>query len=133
VFEILTRYGQGSARDWAAKGTALLGVKFLLAKSYERIHRSNLVGMGVVPLQFYEGEDAGRLGLDGTEHFDVTIPEDAYPGMDGIVVKVDKRDGSSTPWQFEVKLRLDTLVEVDFYKHGGVMPYVMRQLAAGGD
>lgn len=122
-------YGQGSARDWAAKGTALLGVKFLLTKGYERIHRSNLVGMGVVPLQFPPGTDAQTLGLDGTEHFAVTIPEDVTPGQDGIVVEVDRKDGSP-PFSFQVKLRLDTLVEIDFFSHGGVMPYVMRSLVA---
>ena len=128
--DVIAPEGQGSARDWAAKGTALLGVKFLLAQSYERIHRSNLVGMGVVPLQFNDGDTAASLGLDGTEHFSVTVPGGAAPGQEGIVVQVDRQDGVSEPFEFTVKLRLDTLVEIQFFKHGGVMPYVMRGLVA---
>ena len=123
-----SEYGQGSARDWAAKGTALLGVQFVLARSFERIHRSNLVGMGVAPLQFLAGADAASLGLTGTEHFSITLPEDAFPADERVSIHVDRKDGS-LPFHFCVKLRLDTLVEIEFFRHGGVMPYVMRALA----
>mmetsp|Transcript_3680 Transcript_3680/g.8739 ORF Transcript_3680/g.8739 Transcript_3680/m.8739 type:complete len:927 (+) Transcript_3680:110-2890(+) len=124
-----SEYGQGSARDWAAKGTALLGIRYVLAKSFERIHRSNLVGMGVVPLQFVNGEDAETLGLDGTETFSVTIPEGCAPGCEDVRVCVQPNNNEKEPFEFRVKLRLDTEPEKKFFQHGGVMPYVMRQLA----
>mmetsp|Transcript_11876 Transcript_11876/g.22723 ORF Transcript_11876/g.22723 Transcript_11876/m.22723 type:complete len:175 (-) Transcript_11876:84-608(-) len=118
-----SEYGQGSARDWAAKGTALLGIRFVLAKSFERIHRSNLVGMGVVPLEFLGSDDAESLGITGKESFTVTIPENSPPGHTGVSVRVD------SGLEFKVKLRLDTEPELQFFKNGGVMPFVMRQLA----
>ena len=119
-------YGTGSSRDWAAKGTRLLGVKAVVAQSFERIHRSNLVGMGVLPLQFQEGVSAATLRLDGTEVFDLL-------GLDGEVVPrlevqlvIHRADGSSD--QVPLILRIDTPIEVDYYQHGGILPYVLRQL-----
>ncbi|MDB4967050.1 MAG: acnA [Myxococcales bacterium] len=122
-------YGTGSSRDWAAKGTLLLGVRAVIAKSYERIHRSNLVGMGVIPLQFAEGEDAATLGLTGTEIFDIAgIAQNLSPGRK-LEVKARATDGSEK--KFTVLLRIDTPNEVDYYKHGGILPFVLRQLIAG--
>ncbi len=120
-------YGTGSSRDWAAKGTALLGIKAVLAQSYERIHRSNLIGMGVLPLQFLEGEDPEQLGLDGTESYDIGgITAGLQPGCNLRVVAV--REGGSRT-EFEVLVRLDTAVEVEYYRHGGILKYVLRQLS----
>jgi aconitate hydratase len=118
-------YGSGSSRDWAAKGTALLGVKAVLAESYERIHRSNLIGMGVLPLQFADGESVASLGLTGSEVFDIV-------GLEGLAgdapmpttLQVTTDGGTS----FEVRLRIDTPKEADYYRHGGILPYVLRQL-----
>ncbi|GAB5365537.1 hypothetical protein AAMO2058_001066700 [Amorphochlora amoebiformis] len=123
-----SEYGQGSARDWAAKGTALLGIRFVLAKSFERIHRSNLVGMGVVPLQFLNEDTADTLGLDGSEVFEVVIPSECCAGYEGVKITAKREDGDEI--KFLVKLRLDTEPELQFFRHGGVMPYVMRQLAS---
>ncbi|HVJ33791.1 MAG TPA: aconitate hydratase, partial [Terriglobia bacterium] len=121
-------YGTGSSRDWAAKGTALLGVKAVLVESFERIHRSNLVGMGVLPLQFKEGMDRKTLKLDGTEVFDITgIQDGIKPRMD-VKVKITRADGSSE--DITVICRIDTLDEVEYYRHGGILPYVLRNLAA---
>ncbi|MGZ3407721.1 MAG: aconitate hydratase, partial [Polyangia bacterium] len=117
-------YGTGSSRDWAAKGTLLLGVRAVIAKSFERIHRSNLVGMGVLPLQFLEGEGADMLGLTGYETFDISgVAQNLAPGR---TLEVHVRGGKS----FKVRLRIDTPNEVDYYKHGGILPFVLRQLIA---
>jgi len=119
-------YGMGSSRDWAAKGTYLLGIKAVIAKSYERIHRSNLIGMGVLPLQFRAGEGADELGLDGTESFDIAIGDDVRP-MDDITVTATKADGSKVT--FTTTVRIDTPVEVDYYRNGGILHTVLRRLA----
>ena len=118
-------YGMGSSRDWAAKGTYLLGVKAVIAESYERIHRSNLVGMGVLPLQFLEGQNPTSLGLDGTETYAVQIDDDVKPRQKVTVTAV-RQDGSST--QFEVVSRLDTAVEVVYYRNGGILHTVLRNM-----
>jgi aconitate hydratase len=121
-------YGMGSSRDWAAKGTQLLGVKAVLATSFERIHRSNLIGMGVLPLQFLDGEDVGAHGLDGTERFDVTgIASDLEPGGT-VAVRAVKADGNEVT--FDARVRLDTPDELDYYRHGGILNYVLRRLWA---
>jgi aconitate hydratase len=118
-------YGTGSSRDWAAKGTCLLGVKAVVAQSFERIHRSNLVGMGVLPLQFPDGITAQSLGLEGTEVFDVLgLADDIVPRED---VTLRIRKGSSVINQ-TVKLRIDTPIEVDYFRHGGILPFVLRQV-----
>jgi aconitate hydratase len=120
-------YGTGSSRDWAAKGTRLLGVRAVIAKSFERIHRSNLVGMGVLPLEFKNGEDAASLKLTGKEIFSIGgIAAGVKPGQD-LVVDAKAEDGSTR--SFQVRLRIDTPNEVDYYKHGGILQYVLRQLA----
>ncbi|UCD23380.1 MAG: aconitate hydratase AcnA [Gemmatimonadota bacterium] len=120
-------YGTGSSRDWAAKGTALLGIKAVLTQSYERIHRSNLIGMGVLPLQFHDGEGSDELGLDGTEVYSISgIATGLEPGCDLHVV-AQRKDRSST--EFDVLVRLDTAVEVEYYRHGGILQYVLRQLS----
>ena len=119
-------YGTGSSRDWAAKGTLLLGVRAVIATSFERIHRSNLVGMGVLPLTFVEGEDADSLGLDGSESFDIPARADLEP-MSLIPVTATRADGSVL--EFEAVVRLDTPVEVEYYRNGGILPTVLRNLA----
>lgn len=119
-------YGTGSSRDWAAKGTRLLGVKAVIAASYERIHRSNLVGMGVLPLQFHEGTNAQSLGLDGTECYDIIgLIDDIKPRQD-LSLRISRKDGSVQ--EVPVKLRIDTPIEVDYYRHGGILPFILRQL-----
>jgi aconitate hydratase len=119
-------YGTGSSRDWAAKGTNLLGVKAVVAQSFERIHRSNLCGMGVLPLQFPDGVTAQTLGLDGTETFDVLeLSDDIVPRQD-VTLRITRKDGTAT--EQSVKLRIDTPIEVDYFKHGGILPFVLRQL-----
>ncbi len=121
-------YGTGSSRDWAAKGTQLLGVKAVVASSYERIHRSNLVGMGVLPLQFAEGTSAATLHLDGSETFDVLgLTEDIKPRQD-LTLRITRASGDSE--EVLVKLRIDTDIEVDYYRHGGILPFVLRELVA---
>jgi aconitate hydratase len=121
-------YGTGSSRDWAAKGTRLLGVKAVVAASYERIHRSNLVGMGVLPLQFLEGTNAQTLGLNGSEMFSVTgLSGSVQPGQE-LNLEITRKDRKST--SVPVKLRIDTPIEVDYYRHGGILPFVLRQLLA---
>ena len=120
-------YGTGSSRDWAAKGTLLLGVKAVIATSFERIHRSNLVGMGVLPLTFLTGESADSLGLDGTESFNIPTHSDLEP-LSTIQVTATKPSGEVT--EFQAKVRLDTPVEVDYYRHGGILQAVLRKLAA---
>jgi len=116
----------GSSRDWAAKGTLLLGVKAVIAESFERIHRSNLVGMGVLPLQFPEGEDRNTLNLTGEDTFDIELGDDVQPGRN-IRVRVTREDGSS--FELTAKCRLDTPVEVDYYRNGGILHTVLRRLA----
>ncbi len=121
-------YGTGSSRDWAAKGTALLGVRAVVAQSFERIHRSNLVGMGVLPLQFHEGTSAQTLQLDGTETFDlVGLGEGMKPQQD-LTLRITRANGKTEDVQ--VRSRIDTPIEVEYYKHGGILPYVLRQLLA---
>jgi aconitate hydratase len=122
-----SQYGTGSSRDWAAKGTYLLGVKAVIATSFERIHRSNLVGMGVLPLTFIEGESHETLGLDGTEMFSIPVTDDVQP-LQTLTVTANHPDGSSK--QFEVSVRLDTPVEVEYYRNGGILHTVLRQLAS---
>ena len=122
-----SQYGTGSSRDWAAKGTYLLGVKAVIATSFERIHRSNLVGMGVLPLTFVEGESHATLGLDGTEMFSIPVTDDVQP-LQSLTVTANHPDGSSK--QFEVSVRLDTPVEVEYYRNGGILHTVLRQLAS---
>ncbi len=122
-----SQYGTGSSRDWAAKGTYLLGVKAVIATSFERIHRSNLVGMGVLPLTFVEGESHDTLGLDGTEMFSIPVTDDVQP-LQSLTVTANHPDGSSK--QFEVSVRLDTPVEVEYYRNGGILHTVLRQLAS---
>jgi aconitate hydratase len=120
-------YGTGSSRDWAAKGTGLLGVRAVLTQSFERIHRSNLVGMGVLPLQFLDDQNADTLGLDGTETYNIGgIAEGLTPGCN-LHVTATPQDGSTI--EFDVLVRLDTPVDVEYYKHGGILQYVLRQLA----
>jgi aconitate hydratase len=120
-------YGTGSSRDWAAKGTQLLGVKAVVAKSFERIHRSNLVGMGVLPLQFKNGESVDSLGITGNESYDIVIDGDLKPQMD-VKLVITRHDGSKK--ETTLLLRIDTPIEVDYYKHGGILPFVLRQLLA---
>ncbi len=120
-----TEYGTGSSRDWAAKGTQLLGVKAVITASFERIHRSNLIGMGVLPLNFMEGESADSLGLDGTETYDIEGLGDGSAKQ--VTVTATAVDGSSK--QFQARSRLDTPKEVDYYRHGGILNFVLRQLA----
>jgi len=121
-----SQYGTGSSRDWAAKGTYLLGVKAVIATSFERIHRSNLVGMGVLPLTFKPGEDSESLGLDGTESFDIPV-DDEVKALQEMTVIATKPDGEVT--EFVVDVRLDTPVEVDYYRNGGILHTVLRNLA----
>ena len=116
-------YGSGSSRDWAAKGTALLGVKAVIAESYERIHRSNLIGMGVLPLQYPEGESAESLGLTGEEEFSFTGVTELNDGRIPKTVKVKAGDT-----EFDAKVRIDTPGEAKYYRNGGIMQYVLRSL-----
>ena len=120
-------YGTGSSRDWAAKGTNLLGVRAVIAQSFERIHRSNLVGMGVIPLQFKEGESWQTLGLDGTETIDIEGVTEITPRAQ-VTVKITRADGTVLP--IETLCRIDTANELDYYKNGGILHYVLRSLVA---
>jgi aconitate hydratase len=122
-------YGTGSSRDWAAKGTRLLGVKAVIAQSFERIHRSNLVGMGVLPCQFKEGTNAASLGLDGTQTFDLIGLEDGVEPRKELTLVINRASGKKE--EVPVVLRIDTPIEIDYYQHGGILPYVLRQLLAG--
>ncbi|MGP8201939.1 MAG: aconitate hydratase [Limisphaerales bacterium] len=122
-----TEYGTGSSRDWAAKGTRLLGVKVVVAQSFERIHRSNLVGMGVLPLQFKEGVSAQTLKLDGTEIYDVLGLSDQLKPRQDLTLRVTRAGGQGE--NIPVACRIDTPIEIDYYQHGGILPYVLRQLA----
>ena len=115
-------YGSGSSRDWAAKGTRLLGVRAVIAESYERIHRSNLVGMGVLPLQFMDGESADSLGLTGEEEFSIT-------GIEGGEAKRG-RPCAPDDKEFKARVRIDTPKEVQYFKHGGILQFVLRGLLA---
>ncbi len=124
-------YGSGSSRDWAAKGTALLGVKAVIAVSYERIHRSNLIGMGVIPLQFPPGETADTLGLTGTETFDITGITALNSGGTPATVAVTATRADGTTVAFDAPVRIDTPGEADYYRNGGIMQYVLRNLLAG--
>ena len=123
-------YGTGSSRDWAAKGTNLLGVKVVVAQSFERIHRSNLVGMGVLPLQFKEGTTAASLGLDGYETYDVVGLSPALRPQQDLSLRITRRDGRVE--EVPVRCRIDTPIEIDYYQHGGILPYVLRQILARG-
>ena len=120
-------YGSGSSRDWAAKGPMLLGVRAAFAESFERIHRSNLIGMGVLPLQFLEGESAEGLGLDGTESFDIAMPNFAGPWPQQVQVRAANADGTSK--EFTATVRIDTPTEAAYYQNGGILQYVLRNLA----
>jgi len=119
-------YGTGSSRDWAAKGTRLLGIQAVVAQSFERIHRSNLVGMGVLPLQFKEGVGAQSLNLDGSETFDVVGLEGGIKPQQDVTLVIRRSNGAKE--EVPVKLRIDTPIEIDYYRHGGILPYVLRQL-----
>jgi len=121
-------YGTGSSRDWAAKGTNLLGVKAVVAQSFERIHRSNLVGMGVLPLQFKEGTTAQSLQLDGTETYDIVGLDANLKPQQDLTLKITRQDGGVEA--VPVRCRIDTPIEIDYYQHGGILPYVLRQLVA---
>lgn len=123
-------YGTGSSRDWAAKGTRLLGVKAVVAQSFERIHRSNLVGMGVLPLQFPDGVNAQTLELDGSETFDVTGLDAGVKPQQDVTLVIHRANGAKE--EIPVRLRIDTAIEIDYYQHGGILPYVLRQLIAQG-
>jgi aconitate hydratase len=119
-------YGSGSSRDWAAKGPRLLGVRAVIAESYERIHRSNLVGMGILPLQFSAGESATALSLDGSEQYSIGGLENGNRPQ----AKVVARNASGREVRFHVRVRIDTPREQAYYRHGGILPYMVRRLAA---
>jgi len=123
-------YGAGSSRDWAAKGPRLLGVRAVIAQSYEKIHRSNLVGMGILPLEFLAPQNAASLGLSGEETFDVVGLVDLLSGgLDGkgeVTVRAARSQG--TPIEFRARVRIDTAQEVLYYQHGGILQYVLRQM-----
>jgi aconitate hydratase len=121
-------YGSGSSRDWAAKGTNLLGVRAVIAESYERIHRSNLVGMGVLPCQFSDGETAETLGIDGSEQFHLIGVEKGVQPRQELTLVIHRAD--DTTHETKVIARIDTPIEVDYFEHGGILPYVLRQLVA---
>ena len=120
-------YGTGSSRDWAAKGTQLLGVRAVIARSFERIHRSNLVGMGVLPLQFKGADSVESLGIRGDEQFDIAVPESIRPQQD-VTLRITRADGSSR--EVSLLCRIDTPIEVDYFRHGGILPFVLRELIA---
>jgi aconitate hydratase len=121
-------YGSGSSRDWAAKGTLLLGVKAVIAESFERIHRSNLVGMGVLPMQFLPGESRETLGLTGFERYSISGIADAIAS--GARARVKAATGQGVEKTFEAVVRIDTPMEAAYFRNGGILPYVVRQLAA---
>ncbi|HZF57896.1 MAG TPA: aconitate hydratase, partial [Rubrobacter sp.] len=123
-------YGSGSSRDWAAKGSFLLGIKAVIAESFERIHRSNLIGMGVLPLQFSEGESAESLGLTGHESYDIAGLADLEPGAE-LTVKATSDEGEEQ--EFKVKARVDSPVEVEYLRNGGILHTVLRQLLKEGE
>jgi aconitate hydratase len=119
-------YGSGSSRDWAAKGPALQGVNAVIAQTFERIHRSNLIGMGILPLEFLDGESAESLGLTGRERYDIEGIAAGITPRQHLTVRVTSDDGSERT--FEVRSRIDTPLEGEYYRHGGILPYVLRQL-----
>ena len=121
-------YGSGSSRDWAAKGTLLLGVRAVIAESFERIHRSNLVNMGVLPLQFRAGETAASLGLTGREQFDIVGVADGLTPGGAVRVRARADASDAAPIEFQATARIDTPEELVAFRHGGILPYVMRQL-----
>ena len=125
-------YGAGSSRDWAAKGPRLLGVRAVIAQSYERIHRSNLVGMGILPLQFLPEQTPATLALTGKETFDLTglaaVLAEAFPRGKELTVKATRPDGGGAPVEFRATVRIDTPQELVYYQHGGILEYVLRQL-----
>lgn len=124
-----SEYGTGSSRDWAAKGTKLMGVKAVITQSFERIHRSNLVGMGVLPLQFKDGQSVATLNLDGSETFDLTGLESApVRPMQDVTLKINRANGETI--ETLLTLRIDTPIELEYYKGGGILQYVLRQLLA---
>jgi aconitate hydratase len=118
-------YGSGSSRDWAAKGTFLLGIRAVIAESYERIHRSNLVGMGVAPMQFLEGESYKTLGLTGLETFDIPALDDTIKPAQRLTITATAADGTSKT--FDVLCRLDSQIEIDYYRNKGILQYMLRQ------
>jgi aconitate hydratase len=122
-------YGTGSSRDWAAKGTSLLGIRAVIAESYERIHRSNLVGMGVLPLQFKDGDNRESLGLTGTETFAIEGLDDALQPGQALTVVAKRDDG--TPVTFTADCRIDTPVEIEYYRNGGILQTVLRNMLRG--
>jgi aconitate hydratase len=119
-------YGSGSSRDWAAKGTLLLGVGAVVAESYERIHRSNLVGMGVLPLEFLPGQSAASLGLTGKETFDIGGIAEGLTPRKQLTVRAHREDGTEV--EFTAVVRIDSSIEVQYYRHGGILPFVLRRL-----
>ncbi|MCW2775667.1 MAG: acnA, partial [Nocardioides sp.] len=121
-------YGSGSSRDWAAKGTSLLGVKAVIAESYERIHRSNLIGMGVIPLQYPEGQSAESLGLTGEEEFSISGITELNEGRTPKTVKVKAAPAHGQSVEFDAVVRIDTPGEANYYRNGGIMQYVLRNL-----
>ncbi|HEY8374334.1 MAG TPA: aconitate hydratase, partial [Pseudonocardiaceae bacterium] len=121
-------YGSGSSRDWAAKGTRLLGIRAVIAESFERIHRSNLIGMGVLPLQFPEGQSASSLGLTGTETYDITGITALNEGGIPRTVKVTARREDGSTVEFDAVVRIDTPGEADYYRNGGILQYVLRKM-----
>jgi aconitate hydratase len=121
-------YGTGSSRDWAAKGTQLLGVKAVVARSFERIHRSNLVGMGVLPLQFLGNDSVQSLNITGNERFDLEGLEHDIKPQQEVTLVIRRANGDAQ--RVKVLLRIDTPIEVDYYRHGGILPFVLRQLLA---
>jgi aconitate hydratase len=120
-------YGTGSSRDWAAKGTRLLGVRAVLAESFERIHRSNLVGMGILPLQFLPGEGSESLGLTGSESFDIGMGQLAVGGT----LEVQARGADGSARTFTARVRIDTPNELEYFQNGGILPYMLRQALKG--
>ena len=122
------QYGAGSSRDWAAKATLMLGVRAVIAESYERIHRSNLIAMGIVPLQFSDGKNATSLGLDGTEKYDIKGIEDLNQVKPKLTVDAYSASGAVT---FEVVARLDNEMEIEYYRSGGILPYVFNKMSRG--
>jgi aconitate hydratase len=126
-------YGSGSSRDWAAKGPKLLGIRAVIAESYERIHRSNLVGMGILPLQFGAGDNAASLGLTGEEVYSIEGLAEAvkteFAGGRTVTVVAERADGVAH--RFSATVRIDTPQEIRYYEHGGILPYVLRQLLSG--
>jgi aconitate hydratase len=121
-------YGTGSSRDWAAKGTQLLGVRAVIARSFERIHRSNLVGMGVLPCEFIEPDSVQRLGITGDEEFEIIGLAGTIHPQQEVRLVIRRREGGQI--DVPLRLRIDTPVEVDYYRHGGILPYVLRGLVA---